>query len=68
LGAYWRRPASYLDARVRSAISTLGRMRDVETGLDLLRRDLSSGEWQRRYGDLLQADSLDLGYRLVVAA
>ena len=67
LGAYWRRPSAYLDPRVRSAISTFSKLTDVETGLVRLGDDLQSGEWRRRYGNLLRRSSLDLGYRLVVS-
>ena len=31
-----------------------------------LAADLDSGEWERRNGDLLELDELDLGYRIVV--
>jgi SAM-dependent methyltransferase len=68
LGAYWRRPAAYLDPSVRSAISTFNRLTDVEDGLDRLRADLRTGAWHRRHGALLERDSVDLGYRLIVAA
>jgi len=67
LGAYWRRPHAYLDARVRSAISTFAKMGDVSNALTRLASDLSSGVWEDRYGRLLDAESLDVGYRLVVA-
>lgn len=67
LGAYWRRPAAYLEPRVRSAISTFSKIRP-EDGLRRLRQDLDSGEWLRRYGAVLSESELDLGYRLVVAA
>ena len=67
LGAYWRRPAAYLDAGVRAAISTFSKLRDVERGLARLRRDLDDGTWTRRHGHLLERTELDLGYRLVVA-
>jgi hypothetical protein len=67
LGAYWRRPDAYLRADVRAAISTFSKLSDVETGLAALRNDLDSGEWARRYGDLVRRSTLDLGYRLVVA-
>ena len=30
-----------------------------------LAADLESGEWQRRFGGLLELDALDLGYRLI---
>jgi SAM-dependent methyltransferase len=67
LGAYWRRPAAYLDAGVRGAISTFARLADVESGLARLAADLASGAWERRHGHLRARDALDLGYRLVVA-
>ena len=67
LGAYWRRPAEYLRAEIRLAISSFAKLRNLEAGLDALRRDLASGEWQRRYGTLLEREAIDLGYRLVVA-
>jgi len=68
LGAYWRRPYAYLDAGVRSAISTFAKLHDVGRGLDRLRRDLEDGSWARRYGDLLDQPEIDLGYRIVIAA
>ena len=43
LGAYWQRPSAYLDAGVRSAISTFSKTSDVESGLARLRRDLKDG-------------------------
>ena len=67
LGAYWRRPEAYLNASVRGAISVFAKLSDVESGLDRLRRDLESGEWRRRHGELLARSTIDLGYRLVVA-
>jgi SAM-dependent methyltransferase len=67
LGAYWRRPHAYLDAGVRSAISTFAKLAEVDTGLARLRGDLANGTWERRYGYLLQQSASDLGYRLVIA-
>ncbi len=66
LGAYWRRPSAYLDAKVRGAISCFWAMGDVSEGLGKLEGDLASGAWARRYGHLLDRDAYDLGYRLVV--
>ena len=40
---------------------------DVEAAVERLRQDLASGEWERRYAEILDRDALDLGYRLVVA-
>lgn len=68
LYAYWRRPEMYLDARVRSGSSSFWAIGTAESGLLRLRQDLESGEWARRYGELLGQDSYDAGYRLVVAA
>jgi SAM-dependent methyltransferase len=68
-GAFWRRPAAYLDRRVRDGISVFARLPQVEVdeALVRLRRDLASGAWQRRHESLTQLDELDLGYRVVVA-
>jgi SAM-dependent methyltransferase len=63
LGAYWRRPACYLDAERRGAISSFARI-DAEPGLRKLRADLSSGRWTERHRPLLTLDVLDVGYRL----
>ena len=67
LGAHWRRPSAYLDARVRGAISTFSKLSGLESGLERLRADLASGAWHDKYGELLEKTELDLGYRLIVA-
>jgi len=66
LGAYWARPAAYLDAGVRTGMSSFARVRP-EPGLEHLRDDLASGAWQKRYGHLLENEALDLGYRIITA-
>ena len=67
LYAYWRRPAAYLDAHIRSGSSSFWAIGNAEGGLQNLRRDLETGAWQRRYADLLTLAEYDAGYRLVVA-
>lgn len=67
LGAYWRRPRAYLDATIRSGMSAFSGLPNLDHGLMRLDRDLASGNWTRRFGHLLDRDSLDIGYRLVVA-
>ena len=67
LSAYWRRPAAYLDDRVRRAMSSFWALGDVSEQLAALRADLDSGAWEARYGALLSEDQIDCGYRLVVA-
>jgi SAM-dependent methyltransferase len=66
LGAYWRRPAAYLDPGVRAAISTFADG-SADARLVRLANDLESGAWARRHGALRELAELDLGYRLVVA-
>lgn len=65
LAGYWRRPAAYLDERVRAAMSSFWALGDVSEGLQQLEADLSSGAWEDRYGELLEREALDCGYRLV---
>lgn len=67
LYAYWRRPAAYLDERLRSGSSSFWLMKGVQEGLDRLRCDLESGDWKCRYADLLERNEYEAGYRLVVA-
>jgi SAM-dependent methyltransferase len=67
LYAYWRRPAAYLDPYIRSGSSSFWAIGNAEAGLQTLRRDLETGEWERRYANLLALDEYDAGYRLVVA-
>ncbi|GAB5487327.1 MAG: class I SAM-dependent methyltransferase [Parasphingorhabdus sp.] len=68
LGAYWQRPHAYLDPKVRASISTFAKLDDAPESLVELERDLESGKWQERYGHLMEQDTLDAGYRLVVAS
>jgi SAM-dependent methyltransferase len=65
LCAYWRRPAAYLDAAIRSGISIFAKLPTAEKSLQRLENDLSTGEWNARFGDLLQHDSHDYGYRII---
>ncbi len=66
LCAYWRRPAAYLDPRIRAAMSSFWTLGDVSEALNRLAEDLSSGAWADRYSELLDVDACDCGYRLVV--
>lgn len=66
LGAYWQRPAHYLDPQVRAAISVFSKL-DSAVALARLQRDLEDGTWLARNGALRDVQELDVGYRLVVA-
>jgi SAM-dependent methyltransferase len=67
--AFWRRPEAYLDADIRSASSTFAQLAAsvVEPAIRRLESDLASGRWVRRHNDLLTRESMDYGYRLLVA-
>ena len=67
LGAYWCRPQAYLDASIRSGMSGFAAIPGLDEGLVRLRRDIQTGEWERRFGHLLHHVCLDVGYRLLVA-
>jgi SAM-dependent methyltransferase len=68
--AFWRRPAAYLDPAVQAGMSLFAKLDTAlyADGLARLAADLDSGRWQRKHADLLDAEELDLGYRLVTAA
>jgi SAM-dependent methyltransferase len=68
-GAYWRRPEMYLDPLAQRAISSLELLPEAvkARGFGALAADLESGAWAERHADLLERESLDLGYRLAVA-
>jgi SAM-dependent methyltransferase len=65
LAAYWRRPAAYLDERIRRAMSSFWKIGDVSKGIARLESDLKDGTWHARFGHLMEMDALDCGYRLV---
>ncbi|WP_243766163.1 hypothetical protein [Streptomyces sp. GC420] len=66
---YWRRPEFYLDPVIRQASSTFAQLPAsvVEPAIAKLHADLASGAWQRRHADLLTRESMDYGYRLLIA-
>jgi SAM-dependent methyltransferase len=66
LCAYWRRPAAYLDPKVRRSMSSFWKIGDVTEPLRRLEHDLHSGEWERRYSHLLIKEACDFGYHLLV--
>jgi SAM-dependent methyltransferase len=67
--SYWRRPAAYLDPRVRRACSAIAQTSPdaVERGIRRLRQDLRSGRWHEHHGHLLDLDEWDAGFRLIVS-
>ncbi|MBD2213232.1 class I SAM-dependent methyltransferase [Nostoc linckia FACHB-104] len=67
--AAWRRPELYLQAEVRAGISSfaLGNADLIASGVKSLAADLSSGEWDAKYGDIRQVTEIDAGYRFFKA-
>jgi SAM-dependent methyltransferase len=65
--ALWSRPEMHLDPDVRRASSIWHLLppATVDSGLDRLRQDLESGEWDRHRGQLRTQTALDVGLRLV---
>lgn len=41
---------------------------DYEKGLARLAADLSDGTWQREHRALMECETMDFGYRLIVAS
>jgi len=67
LGGYWRRPAAYLDAKVRTAMSSFWATDNVAAGIERLESDLNSGDWEKKNSELLELDEYDFGYRLLTS-
>jgi ubiquinone/menaquinone biosynthesis C-methylase UbiE len=59
----------FLDPVLRQASATFALLPRavVEPAMARLRADLASGAWHRRHADLLEQDSVDYGYRLLIA-
>jgi SAM-dependent methyltransferase len=66
--AYWRRPHAYLQDSVRQTMAVFNNLDPAEAvgGITRLAHDLDSGDWRARHADLLQLETLDMGYRLLV--
>lgn len=67
LCAYWQRPTAYLDPRIRAAMSSFWAIGDVGDTLERLEDDLQTGVWAERYGHVLDLETADFGYRLVIS-
>jgi hypothetical protein len=67
--AYWRRPEAYLDPAVRAGMSgiALTDQAIVQRAVQHLDRDVRSGAWHERHGQLLTLSEIDAGYRIVAA-
>jgi SAM-dependent methyltransferase len=66
---YWNRPEAYLDPVVQAGISSFAQLEPEvrRAGTERLRRDLASGAWDERHGELRDLTEIDICYRLLVA-
>jgi SAM-dependent methyltransferase len=67
-GSFWSRPEAYLDPLVYEGMSSFAQMPPAvrDRGMQRLRAEIASGEWDRKYGHLRALGEFDLGYRLIV--
>ena len=66
--AGWCQPEIYLKPQIRNGISTFSKMseKNLKAGISRLATELDNGVWQQKYGNLLQQDYFDAGYRILV--
>lgn len=69
LAACWRSPHLYLDPEIRAGMSgfMLADKDELAAGLKRLSNDLADGTWKNKYGQVLAWESIDAGYRFIVA-
>ena len=65
--AFWKRPRAYLNSQVRQSMSPFAKLKNVSAGLQKLAEDIASGAWASKNQAILNAASLDVGYRLISA-
>jgi hypothetical protein len=67
--AFWSRPEAVLDPGARAATSGFARMRRQDEALAVARleKDLVTGAWDERYGQLRDTPESDVGLRLIVS-
>lgn len=66
--AWWRRPRAYLNRNVQACNSSMAELPEelVASRMRQLSSDLDSGLWYRRHADLLNRESIDGGFRLII--
>jgi len=65
--ANWQNPNRYLDPTIRAGISSFAcaEPEAVRRGLTALVQDLATGRWKMLYGDILNKNEFDAGYRFL---
>ncbi len=69
LGSFWAHPERVLDETARTNTSGFARMpaHVIDRVVEALRRDLETGVWDARHGELRRLEEYDAGLRLIVA-
>jgi len=67
LAAFWKRPEAYLNEEIRKSISTFSYLKELESGLNNLEKDLNNGDWKNNNQSILNSSELDAGYVIVSA-
>ncbi|MWC30211.1 methyltransferase domain-containing protein [Paenibacillus sp. MMS18-CY102] len=64
----WRKPHEYLNPTFRAGNSPLAKVPEevLQPILQRLENDLNNGEWERKYGHLLNENDYEGGYRLLM--
>lgn len=63
----WNKPELYLDIDIRNCMSgfALANQTIVKSGIQRLEKDLESGVWDSKFGDLRGRTNFDAGYRFI---
>ena len=67
LVAFWKRPGAYLTSQVRDSISAFAKINNLSKGLKKLEHDLINDAWAKNNSAILDATSLDVGYKVITA-
>lgn len=69
LATNWRKPENYLKKDIRNGISTFRLLdtSEVDKGVTLLKTELDNGNWHEKYGEILEWEYFDAGYRFIKA-
>lgn len=67
--SFWAHPERVLDPAARAATSGFARQPDevVQRVVSDVTRDLKSGQWDRKYGQLRNLNEFDAGLRIITA-
>ncbi len=67
--ACWQRPERYLEPEIQAGISSFAKQGagSIASGLQALAKDLETGLWEKRWGEVRDRSEFDGGYRIICA-